>query len=183
MKKTITITFEVQDSVTLKGSIMEKISKFNENKELAISQTKQRVEALHEIKNEVLAQLNKEVGEDVWFIDRWSEGSYSKECNRRHVGYKGDNYMNETAFAVKISFKDGVVRNTCYNDWDLYIQSPNEEIKYGKLDYLKPNLDIIEMYLVGSEQNRGKVYLIKDISEIHTYLEKDYITYFTMKNR
>ena len=39
------------------------------------------------------------------------------------------------------------------------------------------------MYLVGGEKNCGKIHKIEDISEVHKYLEKDYLTYFTAKNK
>ena len=175
MQKTITITFEAQEpSQTIQGTIAEQIKTFKENEELARSQRKQRVKHLDQIKNEFMSQLNQEVGEDVFFNESGDEGKFYPSFKRNHVDRK-----QGIAFGVKLGFNDGMTRNTCYSCWELWFQSPTSKVQLGELNYLQPNLDVIEVYLVDKVRRDGKIILINDVSEIHKHLEKDYLTYFT----
>jgi hypothetical protein len=142
---------------------------------------------MFKIREELMQQMNETVGADVWFVKNFDVNSYNPTISRKHKHFQSA----DQCFAVKIGFSDGIYRNTPYNDWDLYIQTPLKgEVKYGEIKYNEPNLDIIEMYLVKSNHNQtfrmgdsDKIsYKIEDINEVHKHLEKDYITYFTKGN-
>ena len=174
------ITFNIPDSneLTIKGSILEQIKIFKEKQVKAKEQIKARVKELNTLKAEVKAYLNGSLGEDIWFDEKRNEGSYFLN------GYKEGSTSTIKAAMVQLSFRDGVYKNTSYNDWELCFQSPkNPRFTLGKLEYDTIQLDKIEMFLVGSSQNKGKVHKINDVSEIANYLETDYLTYFTRKDK
>lgn len=177
--KTITITIEIkeQEKETLKGSIIERIETVKINKLNAEEGIKERVKELIKIKNSILDKFNQDLGEGVWFEDK--RGRYYPNMSRGHKEFSDKN----RCFAVSIGFRDGIYRNTCFNVWDLYIQTPlKEEVVLGQIKYREPKLDTIEMYLVGSDEvKKGRVYKIENIEDIHTILEDDYITYFSIK--
>ena len=92
MQKTITISFDAQEpSQTLKGSLLEQIATFNKNEELAKKQKVQRVKDLKTISREVMAQLNKDVGEDVWFVRERDKNTYFPELKRNHINRDNGN--------------------------------------------------------------------------------------------
>jgi hypothetical protein len=164
--KTITITIDIseetQQPLTVKSTIQEQINFHLKEKETAEKIKKQLNTAIKDLTEETLKELNNRVGADVWFRDRDS-------FNR-------------------IGFRDGIYKNTCYNDWDISISYTVKEVVFGELKYTVPILEKgIKTLLEPSERNfkawrnkeDQKKYTITDLDTVHKYLEKDYITYFT----
>lgn len=171
----------------IQNSILDKINLFKEEKLLCEKAVSKRVKEMFEIRNSVMAQLNKELGSDAWFLDKRYIDCYSSNNKRFH----DLNENTQRCFSVSIGFRNGVYKNTCYNDWDLIIQTPwKEEKKLSDLTIKVPNLDIVEMYLIKSNGNFNKKntkdkigFLITDLADIHKHLEADYITYFLQKEK
>lgn len=173
--KTITINIEEYDSKTptVKETILEQIKAFNEHQVIAKNQIKARLKDLRVLRAESLKYLNDSLGEDAWEISSRD----SATCY-----YPNIHHSRRASIGIKIGFRDGVYKNTCNNDWDLWFQTPKQpEQTLGKLSYEKLELETIEMYLCGSEHNNGQVFKINNISEVAKYLQDDYLTYFTRK--
>jgi hypothetical protein len=87
--KTITITIniseEVQQPLSIKSSIQEQIKYHLQEKEREASITAQIKEKTKQILNDILLELNKKVGENVW---------YSKQ-NLLEIGFKGNSIRAE----------------------------------------------------------------------------------------
>jgi len=177
--KTITITINISDNqqTTVKDDIQSKIVYHLEQKELCKQQLKDRLKKLFKIRETMLKQLNKEVGEKVWFVSK--EGEYYP-----NFGYKG-------SVAVSMGFRDGIYKNTPYNDWDINIITPAKEtITFGEISYTKLDLEKIKFQIAPTEKNnklrstqQKSEYYFTDLEQVHKFLEKDYITYFTHKNK
>lgn len=172
--KTISFTIKVKEEqeVKIKDTIQGKIAYHLEQKELSKKQVGVRVKELFDIRDTLMQQLNDEVGENVWFFD--DNGTY----HPRH----------EKGMGVTIGFRDGVYKNTPYNDWDIYITTPmSEKIEYGEISYQMPKLDEIRLYISSTEKNeRSRPSITNyieftDLNEVHKLLENDYKTYFTRK--
>lgn len=182
--KTITITISIQEEKvqTIKGSIMEQINIATANQTLAKKLINQRANELFKIRETIMNQLNETIGADAWFVREREEKSYYPSLRRNHKSYRDTSHCGN-CFAVSIGFRDGVYKNTPYNDWDLYIQTPlKEKVVYGNIEYSEPILDVVEMYLVRTNHNQNNkfdyAFKIEDLAEVHKHLEKDYITYF-----
>jgi hypothetical protein len=179
--KTITITINIsteeQQPLTIKSSIQEQINFHLKEKELAEKQMRERVKELFKIREEILNNLNEQVGADVWFKPNREE-TYYLEIKLT--------YAFKENIAVSLGFRDGIYKNTSFNDWDIYVATPlTDEIVFGEIKYRKPILDKIEFHITPShrrfkkEDGFGYVTMFTDLSEVHKKLEKDYITYFT----
>lgn len=178
--KTITFTIKISEDsdtaeLSIKSSIQQQIDYHLKQKELAEQQIKTRVHELFKVRDSLLEQLNKELGADAWFVKNKGEYYPSMEI----VPF-------EKSLCVSIGFRDGIYKNTPYNDWDIYVSTPlSKKIVYGNIEYCKPKLDEVKLYLIPTERKNKKEYgfvyykEFKDLSEVHSLAEKDYITYFT----
>lgn len=179
---TLTFTLSTANPTTpIKNTIQQKIDEYNAEKAKQDKAVSKRVHEMFAMRETILEQLNKEVGAEVWKIDSRKQNGYSSYHTRSH---KKDS-SKLPCFGVAIGFRDGVYKNTCFNDWDLIIQTPwSNEIKLADKYYRVPNLDVVEIYLVRTNKNMDYhakeqiSYKITDLSEVHKYLEKDYLTYF-----
>lgn len=178
---TLTFTLATANPATpIKNLINQKIEDFKAEKAKHAKAISTRVNEMFKMQTEIMEQLNKEVGADVWFLDKRNVGRYTLYYGRTHI-----NRDRNPCFGVSIGFRDGVYKNTCYNDWDLIIQTPwSDEIKMADMSYRIPNLDVIEIYLVQTENNEKHnvskqiSHKITDLSQVHKFLENDYLTYF-----
>lgn len=163
--RTIVITIELPnvEQQTVKSTIQEHIAFHLKEKEKAKEVHNTLVKQCENLLEQVRNELNTHVGEEVWFKGR-------------------DKFS--------IGFRDGIYKNTPYNDWDIRVNYNARKVKYGEIEYTVPNVENgIKLTLEPSEENRKawknvshqKQFNITDLSEVHKYLEKDYLTYFTRK--
>lgn len=155
----------------IKNDFLEQIKHHTEQKRLARNQQAELDKGVIELRDKILAQLNADLGEDLWKLDRHSFN--------------------------KIGFID-IRQNTCYNTWDLEVYYDLREVKYGELTYKIPNIEKgIYITLIPSRANNeawGKyirdskrdsykkvTYLITDLAKVHELCNPNYLTYFTNK--
>lgn len=170
----ITLTLNLTTSQLgnpIKDKFLEQIKFHEEQKKLARNQQAELDKGVIELRNKILKQLNHDLGEEVWVLDRHS-------FNR-------------------IGFID-IRKNTSYNTWDIEIYYDLKEVKYGELTYKIPNVEKgIYVTLIPSRKNdenwgeaiRNKTrdsykktkYLITDLAKVHEICELSYLTYFTNK--
>lgn len=162
----ITITIEIRQQIqpiTIQASIAEKIKHFNEASNIAKEQRLELQRNIIKLRDTMLAELNQGVGVELWKLDTHSFN--------------------------KIGFRDGIYKNTCYNDWDIEIWYESKVIKLGELNYIQPNVEKgIYIKLTSTHRNheysriKGNnqvVHNVTDLSKVHELCEKDYLTYFT----
>lgn len=162
--KTITITINISEEVqplTIKSSIQEQINFHLKEKERAKENRIILQKGIISLRDKILSELNEKVGSKVWF---------SKENDRGH-------YYNQ------LYFKDGIRRNTPYDDWNITISYDKKDVVFGQIEYEVPIIDNgLKVVLEPTEENNRsnrKKYIITDLNQVHKYLEKDYLTYFT----
>jgi hypothetical protein len=165
--KTITITINInseeQKPLTIKSSIQEQINFHLKEKEIARQNTIALQKGVIKLRDEILSELNEKVGSEVWFSKETKEGYYYNE----------------------LSFKDGIRRNTSYDDWNITIDYDTKEVVFGQIRYKVPIVENgLKIVLAPAHKNslnwqHRKYYTITDLNDVHKYLEKDYLTYFT----
>jgi len=166
--KTITITIniseEVQQPLTVKASIQEQINFHLQEKVRARNSTIELQKGVKVLRDNILKELNEKVGCDVWYSKQTKEGYYYNQ----------------------LGFKDGIIKNTPYDDWNIIISYSTREVIFGEIKYTVPIVEKgLKVVLEPTEQNgknwRGtkQSYVITDLEQVHKYLEKDYLTYFT----
>lgn len=167
----VTLNFETpQLGTPIKNDFLAQIEHHKEQKRLARLQQVTLDKGVIELRDKILAQLNADLGTELWKLDSHSFN--------------------------KIGFVD-VRRNTCYNTWDLKIYYDLREVKYGQLTYQVPNVDKgIYLTLIPSRANDnayGKCirenrresykrveYVITDLAKIHELCNANYLEYFTI---
>jgi hypothetical protein len=170
--KTITITIniseEIQQPLTIKSSIQEQINFHLNEKEKARESKIILQKGVISLRDKILKELNEKVGSEVWFSKHTKEGYYYNT----------------------LWFKDGIRRNTCYDDWNITISYDTKEIIFGQIKYEVPIVENgFKVVLEPTESNNKnwkdksstKSYIITDLDAVHKHLEKDYLTYFTNK--
>ena len=168
--KTITITIniseEVQEPLTIAPSIQEQINFHLKEKEKALESKKVLQKGVICLRDKILSELNEKVGSKVWFSKATKEGYYYNT----------------------LYFKNGIYRNTCYDDWNITISYDTKEVVFGQIKYEVPivenGLKIVLEPTHKNQQNwkdrvNQKKYIITDLDQVHKCLEKDYITFFT----
>lgn len=170
----ITLTLNLatpQLGTPIQTNFLAQIEHHKEQKRLAHLQRVTLDKGVIELRDKVLAQLNADLGTELWKLDHHSFN--------------------------KIGFVD-VRKNTCYNTWDLKIYYDLKEVKYGELSYEIPNVDKgIYLTLTPSRANDeawGKCirdnnrsnykkveYIITDLAKIHELCNANYLAYFTDK--
>ena len=168
--KTITITINIsseeQQPLTIKSSIQEQINFHLKEKESAIQSTITLQKAVISLRDKILSELNEKVGSEVWFLKK--------------------DYYN------KLSFKDGIRRNTCYDDWNITIYYDTKEVVFGQIKYEVPIVEnglkvVLEPTVRNNEEwvskENQKKYIITDLDQVHKHLEKDYLIYFTNETK
>lgn len=163
---TISISEEVQEPLTIKSSIQEQIDFHLKEKEKALESKKVLQKAVISLRNEILAELNKKVGSEVWLSKQTEKGYYYNQ----------------------LYFKDGIRRNTPYDDWNITISYDTKKVVFGKIEYEVPIVENgLKVVLEPTEENHKqwkskenqRKYVITDLDQVHKHLEKDYLTYFT----
>ena len=172
--KTITITIniseETQQPLTIASSIQEQINFHLKERERAKESRIILQKAIINLRDKILLELNDKVGGEVWFSKQTKEGYYYNT----------------------LYFKDGIRRNTCYDDWNIIISYDTKKVVFGQMEYEVPivenGLKIVLEATHHNHENRKekymqKKYIITDLEQVHKHLEKDYITYFTNGTR
>ena len=163
----ITITIEIRQQIqpiTIQASIAEKIKHFNEASVIAKEQRLVLQNQIIKLRDTMLSELNQGVGVELWQRD--------SHCFN------------------KIGFRNGIYKNTCYNDWDIEIWYESKVVKLGELSYIQPNVEKgIYIKLTPTHKNFERRYGVKgetqvvhnvtDLSKVHEICQNDYLTYFT----
>jgi len=168
--KTITITINIseesQQPLTIKSSIQEQINFHLKEKEKALKSTIALQKGVIELRDKILLELNEKVGSEVWFSKATPQGYYYNT----------------------LWFKNGIYKNTCYDDWNITIFYDKKEVVFGQIKYEVPIVENgLKIVLEPTEENKKewknksnhKKYIITDLDEVHKHLEKDYLTFFT----
>lgn len=165
---TINISEETQQPITIKSSIQEQINYHLKEKEKAKENIIILQKSIITLRDKILSELNEKVGSEVWFSKQTKEGYYYNT----------------------LYFKDGIRRNTCYDDWNITISYDTKQVVFGQIKYEVPIVENgLKVVLEPTEKNRQqwkskenqKKYIITDLDQVHRYLEKDYLTYFTQQ--
>lgn len=169
MKKitiTISISEETQQPLAIASSIQEQINFHLKEKERAKESRIILQKGVISLRDKILSELNEKVGSEVWFSKQTEKGYYYNQ----------------------LYFKDGIRKNTCFDDWNITISYDTKEVVFGQIRYEVPIVENgLKVVLEPTEENNKnwkdksnqKKYIIKDLDQVHKYLEKDYLTYFT----
>ena len=170
--KTITITINIseekQEPLTIKSSIQEQINFHLKEKQKAKESKIALQEAVISLRDKILLELNEKVGGEVWFSKATPQGYYYNT----------------------LWFKNGIYKNTCYDDWNITISYDNRKVIFGQIEYEVPIVENgLKVVLEPTHTNQKnwkdkssqKKYIITDLDIVHKHLEKDYLTYFTNK--
>jgi hypothetical protein len=168
----ITLTLNLatpQLGTPIKNNFLEQIKYHTEQKRLARNQRAQLDQGVIKLRDEILTQLNSDLGEEVWKLDSHS--------------------FNEIGFI-------DIRQNTCYNTWDIRIYYDVKVVKYGELSYEVANVEKgIYITLIPSRANDDALskdlrekkgykkvgYDITDLAKVHELCNANYLTYFTNK--
>lgn len=162
---TVTIQFiltEMSDS-TIKSSIKERLSEFENQKKIAQENKDKIWKGLVEMGRKIKDQFNKDIGEDVWkFTDRGEGGPKMSSI----IYFEDKVYRNESEpyYRLKISSKRIKTVEFGNDSYDIY--SPDVTLTLH-IDYR------------GSEKSYNISF--DNLNKVHDILDNAYIKYFQRK--
>ena len=173
--KTITITIQIEDSErpqTIKGTMLEQIAIAKENKERCQKLLTKQVQALFEIREQFMNELNAQLGEDLWKIGHNEERSY------RNMG----DYIGVDIELYPFNY------NTTKRNYIVTLRVPIKTHYFGEKKWSEPLFGDVVIDLTNELGNSGVEYRpapkirVNSIDDIHKKCESLYLKYFTEKH-